>query len=263
MWSLSQRVFFGFLHFFCEKLIQKSFPWTWWNDFWFIVAQFNSTGGHQHHHPPASSSRGLPNDVQHHHHQNMSSSTTTTRPSDFNQKLPSSSTNAMGASSHRELGGVGAGTEDPNVPAPFNLALEKQMHKSIMISWTAAGPPGFTIEAYNVYVNRERKTSVRANERCRALVEGIDLSSCHRVSVRTCTGARLGRDLRLHFSLFLPLPNTGKRMKFRKKRTGKIQLRKEKKNEKTGKKKKNFFKKKKLQKKFHTKKFPASENWKE
>ncbi|OQV25324.1 putative RIMS-binding protein 2 [Hypsibius exemplaris] len=149
--------------------------------------QFNSLSSNQPY--AAAPARGphfgnelRPDNTQHRHSQHQhqpSSSSLSSRPSDFNQKLPSAI-----ASATRETG-----SEDPNVPAPSNLALEKQMHKSIMIGWSAAmAPPGF-VETYNVYVNRERKTSVRANERCRALVEGIDLSSCHRVSVRTCTGA--------------------------------------------------------------------------
>ncbi|GAV03934.1 hypothetical protein RvY_14295-2 [Ramazzottius varieornatus] len=101
-----------------------------------------------------------------------------TRPSDFSQKLPSTHSSAA----KRETS-----SEDPNVPPPSNLTLEKQMHKSIMIGWTPA--PANFVECYNVYVNRVLKTTIRGNERCRALVEGIDLSFCHRVSVRSCTGA--------------------------------------------------------------------------
>ncbi|XP_055328435.1 RIMS-binding protein 2-like isoform X2 [Paramacrobiotus metropolitanus] len=86
------------------------------------------------------------------------------------------------------------GQEDISVAPPVNLVLEKQMHKSIMIGWSPAmipinrpPPSSGAIDAYNVYVDGHLRCTVGANERCRALIEGVDLSSCHRVSVRSKT----------------------------------------------------------------------------
>lgn len=70
------------------------------------------------------------------------------------------------------------------VPAPRQLTLERQLNKSVLIGWTApeAGP-GNHIESYHVYVDGVLKTTVKATERTRALVEGVD---SNRVSARYC-----------------------------------------------------------------------------
>lgn len=63
------------------------------------------------------------------------------------------------------------------VPAPQHLSLEKQLNKSVLIGWTPPDPPGNQlIESYHVYVNGVLKVTVKANERTRALVEGVDLN---------------------------------------------------------------------------------------
>lgn len=61
------------------------------------------------------------------------------------------------------------------VPPPVQLTLERQLNKSILIGWNPPpdAPPG-SIESYHVYVNGLLKTTVRASERTRALVEGVD-----------------------------------------------------------------------------------------
>lgn len=72
------------------------------------------------------------------------------------------------------------------VPAPKHLTLERQLNKSVLIGWTPPDPPGCNqIESYHVYVDGVLKVTVKATERTRALVEGVDsnrVSFAHRVS---------------------------------------------------------------------------------
>jgi RIMS-binding protein 2 len=60
------------------------------------------------------------------------------------------------------------------VPPPKQLTLERQLNKSILIGWNAPDCPPGTIDCYHVYVNGVLKTTVKATERTRALVEGVD-----------------------------------------------------------------------------------------
>lgn len=61
------------------------------------------------------------------------------------------------------------------VPAPRHLTLERQLNKSVLIGWSIPEPPGcHQIESYHVYVDGVLKVTVKANERTRALVEGVD-----------------------------------------------------------------------------------------
>lgn len=61
------------------------------------------------------------------------------------------------------------------VPAPRHLTLERQLNKSVLIGWNIPEPPGcHQIESYHVYVDGVLKVTVKANERTRALVEGVD-----------------------------------------------------------------------------------------
>ncbi|KAG8236803.1 hypothetical protein J437_LFUL014069 [Ladona fulva] len=60
------------------------------------------------------------------------------------------------------------------VPAPKQLTLERQLNKSILIGWNPPECPPGTIESYHVYVDGVLKTTVKASERTRALVEGVD-----------------------------------------------------------------------------------------
>lgn len=63
------------------------------------------------------------------------------------------------------------------VPAPQHLTLERQLNKSVLIGWSMPDPPGCQlIESYHVYVDGVLKVTVKANERTRALVEGVDLN---------------------------------------------------------------------------------------
>lgn len=61
------------------------------------------------------------------------------------------------------------------VPAPRHLTLERQLNKSVLIGWSLPEAPGcHQIESYHVYVDGVLKVTVKANERTRALVEGVD-----------------------------------------------------------------------------------------
>lgn len=61
------------------------------------------------------------------------------------------------------------------VPAPRQLTLERQLNKSVLIGWSMPDPPNcHQIESYHVYVDGVLKVTVKANERTRALVEGVD-----------------------------------------------------------------------------------------
>lgn len=63
------------------------------------------------------------------------------------------------------------------VPAPRQLTLERQLNKSVLIGWTAPEPhtqAPAQIDSYHVYVDGVLKTTVKATERTRALVEGVD-----------------------------------------------------------------------------------------
>ncbi|XP_057342232.1 RIMS-binding protein 3-like isoform X2 [Microplitis mediator] len=75
------------------------------------------------------------------------------------------------------------------VPAPQHLTLERQLNKSVLIGWT---PPDnqIQLESYHVYVDGVLKVTVKATERTRALVEGVDSTRPHRISVRSVTHSR-------------------------------------------------------------------------
>ncbi|KAK9874253.1 hypothetical protein WA026_002609 [Henosepilachna vigintioctopunctata] len=85
----------------------------------------------------------------------------------------------------------------PYVPAPRQLTLERQLNKSVLISWTTPENvgPGNHIESYHVYVDGVLKATIKATERTRALVEGVDSNRPHRISVRSVTmNRRTSRD---------------------------------------------------------------------
>ncbi|XP_063218696.1 uncharacterized protein LOC134528958 [Bacillus rossius redtenbacheri] len=82
------------------------------------------------------------------------------------------------------------------VPAPKQLTLERQLNKSVLIGWNhpPEAPPG-AIDSYHVYVDGVLKTTVKVTERPRALVEGVDSTRPHRISVRSVTpNRRTSRD---------------------------------------------------------------------
>ncbi|EEB13454.1 hypothetical protein Phum_PHUM240780 [Pediculus humanus corporis] len=82
------------------------------------------------------------------------------------------------------------------VPAPKQLTLERQLNKSVLIGWNHPDSPSpAPIDSYHVYVDGVLKTTIKASERTRALVEGVDSSRPHRISVRSVTqNRRTSRD---------------------------------------------------------------------
>jgi hypothetical protein len=65
------------------------------------------------------------------------------------------------------------------VPPPRQLTLERQLNKSILIGWNhpeGAPPESGQIASYHVYVDGILRTTIRAGDRCRALIEGVDSS---------------------------------------------------------------------------------------
>jgi len=81
------------------------------------------------------------------------------------------------------------------VPPPKQLTLERQLNKSILIGWNPPDCPPGIIEMYHVYVDGFLKTTVRASDKTRALVEGVDSTKPHRISVRSVTiNRRTSRD---------------------------------------------------------------------
>nr|XP_042913748.1 RIMS-binding protein 2 isoform X2 [Parasteatoda tepidariorum] len=81
------------------------------------------------------------------------------------------------------------------VPPPTRLVLERQFNKSILIGWCPPDAPRGTAEAYHVYVDGVPKATIRAIEKTRTLVEGVDCNQPHRISVRSVSSTgRHSRD---------------------------------------------------------------------
>ncbi|XP_076364305.1 uncharacterized protein LOC143253797 isoform X3 [Tachypleus tridentatus] len=76
-----------------------------------------------------------------------------------------------------------------SVPPPQRLILERQLNKSILIGWLPPEGPLGDIQMYHVYVDGILKATVQSSERTRALVEGVDSSQLHRISVRSVTSS--------------------------------------------------------------------------
>ncbi|XP_015793063.1 RIMS-binding protein 2-like isoform X3 [Tetranychus urticae] len=70
------------------------------------------------------------------------------------------------------------------IPPPKRLILERQLHKSILLSWLPPDCPKSYIDNYQIYVDGVLKVTIPSIERTRALVEGVDSSIPHRISVR-------------------------------------------------------------------------------
>lgn len=70
------------------------------------------------------------------------------------------------------------------VPAPKQLTLERQLNKSVLIGWNHPDTPSpAPIESYHVYVDGVLKTTVKATERTRALVEGVDSNRVNEIKI--------------------------------------------------------------------------------
>ena len=67
------------------------------------------------------------------------------------------------------------------VPAPRQLTVERQLHKSVLLGWTAADSGSGEVECYHVFVDGLLRCNVSATEQCRALLESVDLTRVSRV----------------------------------------------------------------------------------
>lgn len=83
---------------------------------------------------------------------------------------------------------------DP-VPPPKRLMVERQLHKSLLLSWLHPDAPRGFIDSFHVYVDGVLKISVPAGERTKALIEGVESAMAHRISVRAVTpNGRMSKD---------------------------------------------------------------------
>ncbi len=73
------------------------------------------------------------------------------------------------------------------VPFPRDLLVERQLAKSVMISWSPPDNSLTPISQYHVCVDGNVKAVVPGGYKCKALVEDIDLSHPRRFSVRSVT----------------------------------------------------------------------------
>nr|XP_027202997.1 RIMS-binding protein 2-like isoform X2 [Dermatophagoides pteronyssinus] len=70
------------------------------------------------------------------------------------------------------------------VPPPQRLIVERQLHKSVLIGWLHPECPRTMIDHYQIYVDGVHKATIPAGDRTKALVEGVDSSMPHRISIR-------------------------------------------------------------------------------
>ncbi|CAG2104011.1 unnamed protein product, partial [Medioppia subpectinata] len=70
------------------------------------------------------------------------------------------------------------------VAPPQRLLLERQLHKSVLIGWLHPECPKTFIDSFQIYVDGVLKATIPSNDRTKALVEGVDSSMPHRISVR-------------------------------------------------------------------------------
>lgn len=81
------------------------------------------------------------------------------------------------------------------VPPPQRLVLERQLNKSILIGWLPPDVVLSSLESYQVYVDGVLKATIKAGQRTRALLEGVDSAQPHRISVRSVlTSGQHSRD---------------------------------------------------------------------
>ncbi|CAG5133587.1 unnamed protein product [Candidula unifasciata] len=80
-------------------------------------------------------------------------------------------------------------------PCPRSLCLDRQLTNSLLISWRGPDPsPGLEIQSYQVLVDGQLKTSVKAAERTKALIEGVSSNTIHRVCVRCLSNRGQSKD---------------------------------------------------------------------
>ncbi|XP_054155497.1 uncharacterized protein LOC128953972 isoform X2 [Oppia nitens] len=86
-------------------------------------------------------------------------------------------------------------TAKSTVAPPQRLLLERQLHKSVLIGWLHPECPKSFIESFQIYVDGVLKATIPSGDRTKALVEGVDSSMPHRISVRAMDrGGRQSKD---------------------------------------------------------------------
>ncbi|MCP9258838.1 Peripheral-type benzodiazepine receptor-associated protein 1 [Dirofilaria immitis] len=78
-------------------------------------------------------------------------------------------------------------TDNPRVPFPQELTVEKKMSRSCVISWSAPDDSLTPISQYHVCVDSIVRAVVPGSFKCKALIEDIDLSKPINLSVRAVT----------------------------------------------------------------------------
>lgn len=62
-------------------------------------------------------------------------------------------------------------------PHPQQLTLEKQLNRSILISWQPPeGLEASAVDAYHVYLDGKLKNTIKGSERTKALLEDVESS---------------------------------------------------------------------------------------
>ncbi|KPM03525.1 RIMS-binding protein 2-like protein [Sarcoptes scabiei] len=70
------------------------------------------------------------------------------------------------------------------VAPPQRLIVERQLHKSVLIGWLHPECPRTMIDHYQIYVDGVLKATIPSGDRTKALVEGVESSMPHRISIR-------------------------------------------------------------------------------
>jgi RIMS-binding protein 2 len=73
------------------------------------------------------------------------------------------------------------------VPYPRDIRLEKQLSRSVLISWSAPDSSIMPISQYHVCVDGVVKAVVPGSYKCKALIEDIQLNEPRNISVRSVT----------------------------------------------------------------------------
>ena len=58
------------------------------------------------------------------------------------------------------------------VQSPSGLGVARELYNSVLISWIPS--PSDAVQAYHIYVDGEFNMAVKATERAKALIEGIN-----------------------------------------------------------------------------------------
>ncbi|CAL1545027.1 unnamed protein product, partial [Lymnaea stagnalis] len=87
------------------------------------------------------------------------------------------------------------GTINNLPPSPRGLSLDRQLTNSLLVSWKEPEPaPGLEVQSYHIFVDGQFKTSVKSNERTKALLEGVNTNTSHRVCVRCLSNKGQSKD---------------------------------------------------------------------